>query len=282
MFVYILFNKERAMRKQTFQNYEDLLNKNYKDAVKTLLKKYGPATDDYFREASYYRFLNGEIKSPTKGKISRTAEGLYCHHIDENKFLNIANHDFILIQSIPFISQKRDRLVYCNLVEHFILHALISNETNCHFGFPGLKVFIKPSVEDWYINGITPDVPWQRRCFDESYITSSQAAALLNTIEERLTLTQKLLLKQKQVDKTQQKFEVNYPHLAKINFNILASRTQLITKLFDLKYHEQYQNKKEFIRATPTYTKSKLLKELDQIVEQSEDNMATSAVPHIQ
>ena len=70
--------------------YKSLLNLEYDNAVQSLIKKYGAALDDYFKESSYNKFLNGEVKSPTKSKTSRTKDGLYCHHIhiDEDKFLN--------------------------------------------------------------------------------------------------------------------------------------------------------------------------------------------------
>lgn len=69
-----------------YEEYENLLSKfNYDEAVEFLLQKYGSAQDDYFRENSYQRFLKKEIKNITKGKFSRTSEGLYCHHIDEKK-----------------------------------------------------------------------------------------------------------------------------------------------------------------------------------------------------
>ena len=61
----------------------------YSQAVAYLLNKYGAVTDDYYKEKSYTRFLNGEIKSITKGKYTRSSEGLYCHHISRtnSKFI---------------------------------------------------------------------------------------------------------------------------------------------------------------------------------------------------
>ena len=35
--------------------------------------------DDYYREKSYERFLNNEIKHITKGKYSRTNDGVFCN-----------------------------------------------------------------------------------------------------------------------------------------------------------------------------------------------------------
>ncbi|EHN58185.1 hypothetical protein [Oenococcus kitaharae] len=151
------------MTAQTFQDYENLLNQNYKDAVATLLARYDPATDNYFKETSYQRFLDGKIKSLAKGQISRTAEGLYCHHIDENKFLNMANPSYIRGQKIPFSYQEKDRLAYYNLIEYLVLHALISSETKYHFGYPGLIAYLQSSVIAWYINGIKPEKSWERK-----------------------------------------------------------------------------------------------------------------------
>src|SRR5699024_11101712 len=105
--------------------------------VDILLQKYGHALDDYYREASYVRFMQGEIKNITKGKYSRTSEGLYCHHIDEIKILKISDQSFIKRDNIPFRHQKRERLIYCDLIEHTILHVLITKETSNEFGLPG-------------------------------------------------------------------------------------------------------------------------------------------------
>lgn len=49
---------------------------NYDEFVSYLLKKYGPAKYDYF--------TNATCKTKSK-RISRTKEGLFCHHIDEDK-----------------------------------------------------------------------------------------------------------------------------------------------------------------------------------------------------
>ena len=48
-----------------------------------------------FTKESYYRFLNGEIKSISRGKYSRENEGLYIHHITEINHPNLANRNYI-------------------------------------------------------------------------------------------------------------------------------------------------------------------------------------------
>lgn len=92
------------MEVDKYNSYLELLLKTYAEAVIFLLQKYGPAQDDYFREKSYKRFLNGEVKSIAKGKTTRTTEGLYCHHIDENKWLKISDKYYVEKHNIPFES----------------------------------------------------------------------------------------------------------------------------------------------------------------------------------
>lgn len=135
-----------------YEGYTYLLSRSYDEAVEILLQKYGPAQDDYFREKSYQRFMNQEIKNITKGKFSRTSEGLYCHHIDENKMLKISDQDFVKINTIPFDYQKKERLVYCDLIEHTILHVLIAKETSMELGHLGFFAFLAPEIEQWYLN----------------------------------------------------------------------------------------------------------------------------------
>lgn len=163
--------------------YKSLLNLDYNDAVQSLIKKYGAALDDYFKESSYNKFLNGEVKSPTNGKTSRTKDGLYCHHIDEDKFLNLGNKDFILVRKPNFRYQTKDRLVYCSLIEHLILHTIITKKTNGEFGTPGLIVFLIPKVQEWYINKRKPKTGWEMNCYNTALISSDEAKDLLNDIK---------------------------------------------------------------------------------------------------
>ena len=163
--------------------YKSLLNLEYNDVVQSLIKKYGTVSDDYFKETSYDRFLKGEIKSPTKGKFSRTKDGLYCHHVDEDRFLNLGNNKFILENKPNFQHQIKDRLIYCNLIEHLILHAIIAQKTNGEFGIPGLIIFLIPKVQEWYINGIKPTRPWEVNCYNAAFISSGEAKELLNSIK---------------------------------------------------------------------------------------------------
>ncbi|WP_211316765.1 hypothetical protein [Oceanobacillus arenosus] len=170
----------------SFKEYLDLLSKTYEEAVDFLLQKYGPAHDDYFREKSYQRFMNGEIKNIAKGKISRTNEGLYCHHIDEIKWLKVSDKDFVKRFNIPFECQRKDRLVYCDLVEHSILHVLITKETSFEFGYPGYELYLKPIIEDWYLNKAIPKTEWMKNCYNTSYLEAQEAFNILKGMQKTL------------------------------------------------------------------------------------------------
>ena len=93
------------------------LEMKYSELVEYLLKKYGPAKYDYFCTES--------CKSKNH-KVSRTNEGLYCHHIDEDKAIMLSNDSYAIKN--PYEYQKAERLVYCNVLEHLILHIKIVEE----------------------------------------------------------------------------------------------------------------------------------------------------------
>lgn len=97
--------------------YESMLKTNYQDIVSALLKKYGSAKHNYFKDTAC------KIKNPL---VTRTNEGLFCHHIDEDKAIMLCNDKFAV--NNPFEYQKADRLVYCNLLEHLLLHVKIAED----------------------------------------------------------------------------------------------------------------------------------------------------------
>lgn len=171
--------------------YLSLLSLTYSEAVKYLLAKYGPAINDYFSEKSYSRFLRGEIKSITRRKYQRTFEGLYCHHIDENKFENLSNFDYIKKYRYPFFYHKKERLVYCDLFEHLILHTLIAEETNTEFGLSGYIVFLFPMAGEWYIDELDPKPEWMKICKERSYLNPKETKIILRKMDELIAKTPK-------------------------------------------------------------------------------------------
>ena len=125
--------------------YANLLALPYDEVVKYLLKKYGAAKQSYFKDTAC------TMKNP---KVSRTSEGLYCHHIDEDKAIMLCNDKFAAKN--PYDYQKANRLVYCNLLEHLLLHVKIAenpspdaNENELP-GIGGAINFICKNLNDIY------------------------------------------------------------------------------------------------------------------------------------
>ncbi|WP_234013784.1 hypothetical protein [Mesoplasma florum] len=98
---------------------DKLLELNYDECVDFLLKKYGFVPGDYFLDLEC-------TKKNTK--ITRGKEGLYIHHIDEDKAILLSTPAWARKNSFEY--QKAHRLVYCNLLEHLVLHIKIFEYPN--------------------------------------------------------------------------------------------------------------------------------------------------------
>lgn len=276
--------------------YQALLMLSYDDAVSVLLNKYGGAEDDYFRESSFIRAQKGEIKSITKGKISRTSEGLYCHHIDENKYPLLSEFDYVSRFDVPFSVQKKERLVYCDLIEHSILHALIAKETDGNFGYAGYILYLEPMVREWFIEGIEPKPNWMKRCKEVSYLSKSETEVLLKEIDsvvlkeirnrekealekikeimranaEKEKIEEELLKEEKMrqeilLEEARQKklddYQKAYPELASLGVYPHSPRQKLLNTLHQLKYKTDY-TKKELKSEKITVLSEDLFEEL--------------------
>lgn len=119
---------------------------SYKELVDYLLQKYGPVGQDYF--------VNETCRSKNK-RIVRSGEGLIIHHIDEDKAIMLSDTRWAIKN--PFEYQKASRLVYCNIMEHLILHIKIVEEPNPKGandfeiqGLGGVMNFICPTLNDFY------------------------------------------------------------------------------------------------------------------------------------
>ncbi|RPF57765.1 hypothetical protein [Abyssicoccus albus] len=195
---------------EKIEYYLNLLKMTYDQLTRYLIDKYGPATDDYYRESSYYRFLNGEIKNITTGNYSRTNEGLYCHHIDENKMMNISNKEFIKNYNYSFDYQKKERLVYCNLIEHLILHTLITIETKGNYGYLGYITYLSPTIHEWYIDRIPLKRDWMIKCRDAAFLTPSEAKLILDRSDKIISnMEYKKRLKEKGYKKLHHRLNQN-------------------------------------------------------------------------
>lgn len=134
------------------------LKLNYLDLCKHLQDKYGVPSGNYF--------LTDSCKSKNN-KITRGNDGLLIHHIKENVAINLCNKEFAI--NMPFEYQEGQNLVYCDYLEHLILHMKIVQEyltmdtfwaNTAAVGIGGLNNFILPEINDFF-NGYEYSRDWQ-------------------------------------------------------------------------------------------------------------------------
>lgn len=137
-----------------------ILNLSYEEYISELKEKYGLVPGNYF--------LNDTYRTKNT-KITRGNEGLYIHHIDEDKAILLGNPEYAKKKAFHF--QEADRLVYCNLLEHLILHIKIIENPhpdqypNEDVGVGGVFGFMIPELNDIY-SGITYHLEWKKRAIE--------------------------------------------------------------------------------------------------------------------
>lgn len=138
-----------------------ILNLSYEEYVNELKEKYGLVPGNYF--------LNDTYRSKNT-KITRGKEGLFIHHIDEDKAILLANPHYA--KTKPFSFQEANRLVYCNLIEHLILHIKIiehphpNRYPNEDVGVGGVFGCIIPELNDIY-SGIKYKLEWKNAVIEK-------------------------------------------------------------------------------------------------------------------
>lgn len=109
---------------------------------------------DIYDDKTYWYSPEGKffICWGRKGEYSRTPEGLLCHHVDEDKASVLSNPYFA--KDYPFSYQRRERLVYCDYVEHLLLHYKIKGEDCSGFDVIAeeIRQFLHGNIPyDWQI-----------------------------------------------------------------------------------------------------------------------------------
>lgn len=141
------------------QEYEIIKNYNYKEYCDYLKKKYGEAKYDYFTRS----FVKNN-------KVTRTKEGLICHHICEDTAIQLSTPEFA--KKNPFEYQLAENLCYCDYLEHLFLHILICENPSPNknmfevVGIGGIIDFIVPELNDVYSGWITKQ-NWRLYCHNK-------------------------------------------------------------------------------------------------------------------
>ena len=159
---------------------------DYDQLVQYLLNKYGGSKYDYY--------VNESCKTKNK-KVTRSNEGLLCHHIDEDKAYSLCSP--VAAQCFSFEYQKKGRLVYCNYIEHLLLHILIGKNSywkrrSTLESTTAFNLFITPGMgyicSD--INGLFEkngsSLKWKQRCYQEIKDNFDDYIFILNSFIEYL------------------------------------------------------------------------------------------------
>lgn len=182
--LYELDEKEIAIIESTMRPMEDneqqkeYLQIPYTGYVEQLLKKYGRAKSNYFKDQEC------TIVNPA---ARRTDEGLFCHHIDEDKAIMLSDDRHAAEN--PYDYQRKERLVYCNLLEHLLLHVKIAEEprnpnaNNELVGIGGAINFIVKQLNDIY-GGKTFAEEWRKKIAEQVIDYFDEYLEILNHLWE--------------------------------------------------------------------------------------------------
>lgn len=147
--------------------YIELLKLNYNEIIKYLKNKYGEIKKSYFHNNKNYQ----KNKS-----ISRAKDGLFIHHIMENMYIELSSKE--CAKYAPWDAQLGENLVYCDWLEHLILHVKIveeymldelllskDNEKLKIVGLGGIFNFIIPQLNDYYSGFRSNYQEWTNKLF---------------------------------------------------------------------------------------------------------------------
>ncbi len=151
------------------KEYETIKNLDYLEYCDYLQKKYGIGRAPYFN------------KSWNKNsKVTRTKEGLIAHHKYEDHAIMLGDANFA--SKNPYEWQLPENIVYCDYLEHLLLHILICENPSENpnileaVGIGGVINFIVPELNDLYSGWITGQA-WRANCHamvindEEVYLT---------------------------------------------------------------------------------------------------------------
>ncbi|EOA07100.1 Hypothetical protein, predicted transmembrane protein [Mycoplasma yeatsii 13926] len=117
-----------------YTDIEKMLECDYYECVNFLLYKYGMAEGDYTKRTLFFDVVSENLN------VKRSFYGLEIHHIDEDKVPNLSSKENMT--KYPEY-QTKDRLVYCNLVEHLLLHIKIYQKTKNRLSMHGVFLIVR-------------------------------------------------------------------------------------------------------------------------------------------
>lgn len=138
------------------KEYEQVKHFSYLEYCDYLQKKYGIGKFPYF--------TTGWVKNT---KATRTSEGLLIHHKFEDHAIMLGDVNFAVKN--PYEWQLPENLVYCDYLEHLLLHIMIcenpapDQNKGEAVGIGGVINFIVPELNDLYSGWVTKQA-WRAEC----------------------------------------------------------------------------------------------------------------------
>lgn len=156
--LFILVKRRRVIY-MNMSEYLTVKDYTYLEYCDYLQEKYGIGFDDYMTK-SY---------NP-KPKCKRTNEGLLAHHKKEDTMALLSKKEIAMI--CPFEWQLKENIVYCDYLEHLLLHILICKYPSSEkidlvkVGLGGVVNCIVPELNDLY-SGWETNQAWRKNCHDK-------------------------------------------------------------------------------------------------------------------
>lgn len=120
----------------TINEYQNVKDFSYEEYCKYLNKKYGAVPRKY-----------------GSSKNKRPEDGLFIHHVREDEVASLSNRKIALANNPVY--QEPENLVYCNYLEHLLLHIIIGEDTagTKNLGLNGPFIFIVPALKNYFEKG---------------------------------------------------------------------------------------------------------------------------------
>lgn len=139
------------------EEYEKVRGMTYSEYCNYLQIKYGISSTDYMTKSF----------SRNPKWCSRTKDGLVSHHKREDSGIMLSTPQYA--KMYPYEWQQKENIVYCDYLEHLLLHTLIckypqNNNPHVLVGVGGIVNFIVPELNDAY-SGYVPSQRWRYNCY---------------------------------------------------------------------------------------------------------------------
>ncbi|MCH5161913.1 MAG: hypothetical protein J1G38_00295 [Clostridiales bacterium] len=125
------------------EEYEKVKELTYLEYCDYLQQKYGIGLCDYMTQSW-----------SANPKCSRTKDGLFAHHKYEDHAIRLSDKEYAMKN--PFEWQLAENIVYCDYLEHLLLHILIcenpavDKNENEVVGIGGILQYLIPELNDLY------------------------------------------------------------------------------------------------------------------------------------